>query len=64
MSDSDRSPQRDNRHHRRSRSRSPVSPQWAGETPAEREEQRLAEAAMRVAPWLDSPGRPLLTPGC
>ena len=43
MSDSDGSPQRDDRHHRRSRSRSPVSPAGAGETPAEREERWLAE---------------------
>ena len=38
MSDSDGSPQQDDRHHRRSRSCSPVSPEGAGETPAEREE--------------------------
>ena len=50
MADSDGSPQRDNRHHRRSRSRSPVSPEWTGETPAEREERRLAEAAVLVGP--------------
>ena len=37
MADSDGSPKRDDRHHRRSRSRSPVSPEWTGETPAERE---------------------------
>ena len=55
MSDSDGSPQRDNRHHRRSCSRSPVSPEWAGETPAEREEQRLEEAAVPVGP---PPGQP------
>ena len=48
MADSDGSPQRDDRHHRRSRSRSPVSPEWTGETPAEREERRLAEAAVLV----------------
>ena len=42
MLDSDGSPQRDDRHHRRSRSCSPVSPEWAGETLAEREERRLA----------------------
>ena len=46
MADSDGSPKRDDRHHRRSRSGSPVSPKWAGETPAEREERRLAEAAV------------------
>ena len=50
MADSDGSPQRGDRHHRRSRSRSPVSPEWTGETPAEREEQRLAEAAVLVGP--------------
>ena len=33
MADSDGSPQRDDLHHRRSRSRSPVSPEWTGETP-------------------------------
>ena len=33
MADSDVSPQWDDRHHRRSRSRSPVSPEWTGETP-------------------------------
>ena len=55
MSDSDGSPQRDDRHHRRSRSRSPVSPEWAGETPAEREERRLAEAAMPVGPPTGQP---------
>ena len=48
MSYSDGSPQRDDRHHRRSRSRSPVSPDSAGKTPAEREERRLAEAAVAV----------------
>ena len=52
MADSDGSPQRDDRHHRRSRSRSPVSPEWTGETPAEREERRLAEAAVLVGPPL------------
>ena len=41
MADSDGSPQRDDRHHRRSRSRSPVSLEWTGETPVEREERRL-----------------------
>ena len=50
MADSDGSPQQDDRHHRRSRSRSPVSPEWTGETPAEREERRLAEAAVLVGP--------------
>ena len=47
MADSDGSLQQDDRHHRRSRSRSPVSsPEWTGETLAEREERRLAEAAV------------------
>ena len=55
MADSDGSPQRDNRHHRRSRSRSPVSPELAEETPAEREEQRLAEAALLVGPPAGQP---------
>ena len=51
MADYDGSPQRDDRHHRRSRSRSSVSsPEWSGETPAEREERRLAEAAVLVGP--------------
>ena len=50
MSDSDGSPQRDVRHHRRSRSRPPTSPGYAGETLAEREERRLAEAAVLVGP--------------
>ena len=48
MADSNGSPNRDDRHHRRSRSRSPVSPEWTGETPTEREERRLAEAAVLV----------------
>ena len=55
MSDSNGSPQKDDRHHRRSRSRSPVSPEWAGETPAEREERRLAEAAVLVVPLAGQP---------
>ena len=50
MADADGSPLRDDCHHRRSRSRSPVSPEWTGETPAEREERRLAEAAVLVGP--------------
>ena len=50
MLDSDGSSQRDDRHHHRSRSRSPVSPGYAEETFAEREEQRLAEAAVPVGP--------------
>ena len=52
MADSDGSPKRDDRHHRRSRSRSPASPEWTGETLAEREERRLAEAAVLVGPPL------------
>ena len=48
MSDSDGSPQRDNRHHRQSCSRSRVSPGCPGETPVEREERQLAEAAILV----------------
>ena len=55
MSDSDGSPQRDDRHHRRSRSRSPVSPGCAGETLAEREERRLAEVAVPVGPPAGQP---------
>ena len=55
MADSDGSPQRDDRHHRRSRSRSPVSPEGAGETPAEREERWLAEAAVPVGPPAGQP---------
>ena len=50
MLDSEGSPQRDDRQHRRSRSRSPVSPGCAGETLAECEERRLAEAAVPVVP--------------
>ena len=50
MSDSDGSPQRNDRHHRPSRYRFPVSLGFAGETPAEREERRLAEAAVLVGP--------------
>ena len=48
MADSDGSAQRDDRHHRQSCSRSPASPEWTGETPAEREDLRLAEAAVLV----------------
>ena len=55
MSDSDGSPWRDDHHHRRSRSRSPVSPGCAGETLAERKERRLAEAAVRVGPPAGQP---------
>ena len=55
MSDSDGPPQRDDCHHRQSRSHSPVSPEWAGETPAEREERRLAETAVQVGPPAERP---------
>ena len=55
MSDFDGSPQQDDRHHRRSRSRSPFSPGYAGETLTEREERRLAEAAVPVAPPAGQP---------
>ena len=55
MSDSDGSPQRDDRHQRRSRSRSPVSPGCAGQTLAEREEWRLAEAAVPVGQLVRQP---------
>ena len=58
MSDSDRSPQRDDRHHRRSRSRSRVSPGYPGETLAEREERQLAEAAVPVGPPAGQPRIP------
>ena len=62
MSDSDGSPQRDDRHHRRSRSRSPVSPGCAEETLAEREERRLAEAVVPASRPPSSSKRPLTTP--
>ena len=55
MSDSDGSPQRDDRHHCRSRFRSPVSRGYAGETLAEREERQLAEAAVPVGPPAGQP---------
>ena len=55
MSDSDGSPKQDERHHRRSRSRSPVSPGCAGETLEEREERRLAEAAVPGGPPAGQP---------
>ena len=55
MSDSNGSPLRDDRHHRQSRSRSPVSPGCAGETLEEREERRLAEAAVPVGPPAGQP---------
>ena len=55
MADSDGSPVQEDRHHRRSRSRSPVSPEWGGETPAEREERMLAEAVVLVRPPAGQP---------
>ena len=55
MSDSNGCPLRDDRHHRPYRSRSPVSPGCAGETLAEREERRLAEAAVPVGPPAGQP---------
>ena len=55
MSDSDGSPQRDDGHQRRSRFRSPVSPDWAGETPAEREERMLAKVAVLAGPPTGQP---------
>ena len=55
MSDSEGPPQLDDRHHQRSGSRSPVSPGCAGETLAEREERRLAEAAVLVGPPAGQP---------
>ena len=55
MSDAEGSPQQDDRHHRRSRSRSPVSPGCAGETLVERNERRLAEAAVPVGPPAGQP---------
>ena len=66
MADSDGFPQRDDRHHRRSRYRSPVSPEWTGETPPEREERRLAEAAVRVGPPppAQEPEPAEVTPAC
>ena len=55
MSDSEGSSQPDDRHHRRSRSRSPVSPGYAGETVAEREQRWLAGAAVLVGPPAGQP---------
>ena len=55
MSDSDGPPRQGNRHHRKSGSRSPVSPKCAGKSPAEREEGQLAEAAVPVRPPADQP---------
>ena len=56
MSDSDGSPRRDDRRHRQSRSLFPVSSGCFGEAPAEREERRLAEAAVLVGPPAGQPG--------
>ena len=58
MSDTDGSPQGADRHHCRSCSRSPVSPGYAGETLVEREERRLAEAALPVGPPAEQPQSP------
>ena len=55
MLDSNGSPQREDRHHRRSRSRSPGSPEYPGETLVEREERRLAESAVPVGPPAGQP---------
>ena len=55
MSDSDGSLQQDDLHYLGSCSRSPVPPGCAGETLAEREERRLAEAAVPVRPPADQP---------
>ena len=55
MLDSDGSPQRIDRHHRRCRSSFPVFRGCAGETPSEREERRLAEAAALVRPPAEQP---------
>ena len=57
MTDSDGFPRRDDGHHRRSRSRSPVSPTCAGETLAENEERRLVEAAVLVGLPVGPPAR-------
>ena len=62
MSDSDGSPKRVDRHHRRSRSRSPVPLGCSGETLAEREERRLAEAAVPVRPLAGQPRAALAIP--
>ena len=55
MSDSDGFPHLDNGPHHESRSRSPVSPQCAGQTPVEREERWLAEDAVPVGPPAGEP---------
>ena len=56
MLDFDGSPLQDDHHHRRSRSRSPVSLGYGAETLAEREERRLAETAVPVWPPAGQPG--------
>ena len=55
MAESNSSPQQDDRHHRWSRSRSPVPLEWTGETPVEREERRLAEATVLIRPPAGQP---------
>ena len=60
MSESDGSSQQEDGHHRRSRSRSPVSPGSAGDTHAEQEERRLAEAAVPLGLLA---GQPQAAPG-
>ena len=61
MPHSDGPPQQHDSQHSRSNSRSPVSPGYTGETLAEREESRLAEAAYRLGIRPGSPGQPPLT---
>ena len=58
MSDSDGSPQRDNRHHRKSRSRSPVCPGCAGDPEALVPEQLPAGEAGPAAQAAALPTRP------
>ena len=55
MSDSDASPQRDDRHHCRSVPSSSVFPGCAGESAAECEEWQLAEVAVTVRPPVEQP---------
>ena len=63
MSDSDGSPQQDDRHRRRFRSRFPVFPRYAGETLAEREERQLAEAAVPVKAPAELPAQETVAAG-
>ena len=63
MSDFDGSPQRNDHHHRQSRSRSAVSPGCAGKTLAERDEQRLAEVSVPVGPPARQPRAAPANPG-